>query len=62
MDQFIFQIIMVKVGVNHLQLWIIIKQLDLDKILPQVILIENKHLTLHDDVEFRKKFKNKYEI
>ena len=42
--------------------WIIIKQLDLDKILPQVILIENKHLTLHDDVEFRKKFQNKYEI
>jgi hypothetical protein len=42
--------------------WIIIKQLDLDKILPQVILIENKHLTLHDDFEFRKKFQNKYEI
>jgi FkbM family methyltransferase len=42
--------------------WIIIKQLDLSKFLPEIILIENKHLTMNDDVEFRNKFQEKYKI
>jgi FkbM family methyltransferase len=42
--------------------WIILKQLDLSKISPKIILFENKHLSKAETEEFFSVFKDKYTI
>jgi FkbM family methyltransferase len=42
--------------------WIILKQLDLNKISPKIILFENKHLSTMDVSEFYEKYQSRYSI